>query len=387
MSATTQDPIAAARLRVLRAPTGDGVAMSFAPLTHRSMVLVELETSQGRVGVGESWTNYPAWATTERVATLQHGVLPLVLGQDPERITRLQRMLVEALEPIGRQWGAPGPIMQAISAVDIALWDLCGRSHARALSALVGGRVRETSPVYASSLGPDDVARQSMRCVAAGHTAAKIKLGFGRERDAGILSEAREALGPEVELYADANQAWSLAEAIEMAPVLAEFDVAWLEEPLRGNRLADLEELHRRTDLVIATGENIYGREEFRRYAASPAVAILQPDLAKTGGFSEALAISQLADAHGKPVLPHLYGGAIAFAATLQLAACAPAVRGIEYDIRDNPLRDPLLIDAPRPAGGRIDLPDAPGLGIDLDMAAVLHRTESEIPSEQELTA
>lgn len=381
--------IAAARLRVLRAPTGDGVSMSFAPLSHRSMVLVELETADGRVGFGESWTNYPAWATTERVATLREGALPLVLGKDARRITDLQRQLVSALEPLGRQWGAPGPIMQAISAIDIALWDLHGRAHDASISAMVGGRVRDDSPVYASSLGPDGVAHHGQRCVSDGHRAAKVKLGFGPERDERILADARQALGPDVELYADANQAWSIADAITMAPMLAHFDVAWLEEPLRGNRLDDLEELHRRTDLAIATGENIYGREEFRRYAASPAIAILQPDIAKTGGFSEALAICQLADAYRKPVLPHLYSGAIAFAATLQLAACTPAVQGIEYDIRDNPLRDPLLLHAPLPEHGRIPLPDGPGLGVDLDPPTVLRHTQThpENPSEEELIA
>ncbi|MBB5158883.1 mandelate racemase/muconate lactonizing enzyme family protein [Saccharopolyspora phatthalungensis] len=387
MSAETQASIVSARLRVLRAATGDGIAMSFAPLTHRSMVLVELATADGRVGFGESWTNYPAWATTERVATLREGVLPLVLGQDSRRITELQRRLVAALEPVGRQWGAPGPIMQAISAVDIALWDLHGRTAGQAISSLVGGRVRDESPVYASSLGPKGVAQQGKRCVNDGHTAVKVKLGFDRERDERILAEAREAIGPDIELYADANQAWSVDEAARMAPVLAAFDVAWLEEPVRGNRLDELEELHRRTGMMIATGENVYGREEFRRYAASPAIAILQPDIAKTGGFTEALAICQLADAYRKPVLPHLYGGAVAFAATLQLAACAPAVQGVEYDIRDNPLRDPLLIDAPRPRRGRIPLPTGSGLGIDLDPSAVLKRTEPEDPSEEELSA
>lgn len=383
----TAAPIVAARLRVLRAPTGDGVAMSFAPLTHRSMVLVELETGDGHIGVGESWTNYPAWAVTERVATLREGVLPLVLGHDAHRITELQRRLVTSLEGIGRQWGAPGPVMQAISAVDMALWDVHGKKHGRSVAALIGGRVRDDVEVYASSLGPDDVAEQAARCLREGHRAVKVKLGFGRERDEQILSAAREVLGPDVALFADANQGWDLDDAVAMAPVLAAADVAWLEEPLRGNRIEELEELHRRTDLVIATGENVYGREEFRRYAASPAVAILQPDVAKTGGLTEAMAVCHLAEAYRKPVLPHLYGGAVAFAATLQLAACSPAVRSVEYDIRDNPLRDPLLTSPPRPRSGRLPLPDAPGLGAALNPEVVEQRTELETTSEQELKA
>lgn len=351
--------------------------MSFAPLKHRSAVLVELETADGNVGYGESWTNYPEWAVVERAETLRQGVLPRVLGKDARRITRITRDLATELGPLGRQWGAPGPIKQAISAVDIALWDLRGRAQGAAVSWLVGGRVRDRIEVYASSLGPESVRDQAARCREGTHTAAKVKLGFGKSEDERILDEARAALGPEIVLFADANQAWSVDEAVKMAPLLDSFDVEWLEEPVRGNGLADLEELHRRTDLTIATGENLYGREGFRDYAASPAVAILQPDIAKTGGFTESLAICQLAETYGKPVVPHLYGAALAFAATLQLAACAPAARTIEYDIRENPLRDPLLRNAPMPNQGCIGLPDAPGIGLALDLDAVDQFTES----------
>jgi L-alanine-DL-glutamate epimerase-like enolase superfamily enzyme len=385
---TRSDTIVSARLKVLRVATGDGVAMSFAPLRHRSMVMVELRTDDGRIGHGESWTNFPAWAAAERVATLREGVFPLVVGRTARHITDIHRTLTKKLEPLGRQWGAPGPIMQAISAADMALWDLHGKDQGVPVSALLGGRVREQSPVYASSFGPASVAEQFAMRAAGKHTAVKVKLGFGRERDEGILAEIREAAGADITLYADANQAWSVGEATKMAALLKAFDVAWIEEPLRGNRLEDIEELHRRTGLTIATGENMYGREEFARYALSPAVAILQPDIAKTGGLTETLSICQVADAFRKPVLPHLYGGAIAFAATLQLAACVPAVREIEYDIRDNPLRDPLVVDPPTPSAGMIRLPDGPGLGIELEGAMVDKYTQSsEEYLEETLTA
>lgn len=360
-----------ARVRVLRAPTQDGIAMSFASLAHRSMVLVEVEVAGGLVGYGESWVNYPPWADSERVATLRHGVFPLLWDEDSRRITHLHHKLVTALEPIGRQWGAPGPIMQAISAVDTALWDLRGRASGQAISWMAGGRVRDEVPVYASSLGPERVGEQGARCRAGGHTAVKVRLGFGRVRDETILAEARAACGDDLALYADANQGWSLDEAIAMAPLLRAYGVAWVEEPVRGNQLADLEQFHHHTGLTIATGENVYRRQGFWPYANSPAVAILQPDIAKTGGLTETLAVCQLAQATGTRVLPHLYGGAVAFAATLQLAGCQPAVDGIEYDVRDNPLRDPLLTAPPQPAEGRIPIPDGPGLGLELDATAV----------------
>lgn len=372
---TPVERIVGARIRVLRAATRGGVAMSFAPLAHRSMVLVELHGESGAVGYGESWVNFPAWAPAERVATLRDGVLPLVLDT-PGTVQETQPRLTQRLDPLGRQWGAPGPIRQAISAVDVALWDLAGKAAGESVAALAGGAVRTTIPTYASSLGPTNVVADAQDCLAAGHTAVKVKLGFGRAADQQALNDARTTLGPGATLYADANQAWTVDEAAAMVPVLRDFGVGWLEEPIRGDRLADLEELHSRTGITIATGENVYGLATFEALAASPAVAILQPDITKAGGLTEALAVGRLAAAAGKQVWPHLYGGALGFAATLQLAAADATVQRVEYDVRHNPLRDPLLTAPPVPRAGVVTIPAAPGLGVALDRHAVQEYTE-----------
>ncbi len=372
--------IANARMRVLRAPVHDGIAMSFSPLRQRTMVLVSLTDEDGRTGHGESWVNYPPWAARERTATLREGVLPLLAGRRVDDVPAVHAELCDRLDPLGRQWGAPGPVRQAISAVDVALWDLQGQRAGAAIARVAAHRVRDRVPVYASSLGPESVAAQAANCRGAGHDAVKLKLGFGRETDTRNLVAARETLGGDVLLYADANQGWDLDEAVAMAPVLREAGVGWIEEPVRGDELADLEELHRRTGLVIATGENLYGRGKFRSYAASPAIAILQPDVAKAGGVTEAFAVCDLAEKHDTAVMPHLYGGAVAFAATLQVAAGSRMVGGVEYDVRDNPLRDPLLLDPPTPERGRLDLPDLPGLGVRFDAEAleqVTHHDET----------
>ncbi|MEO3755443.1 mandelate racemase/muconate lactonizing enzyme family protein [Streptomyces sp. B6B3] len=363
--------VATARIRVLRAPVRDGIAMSFSPLRERTMVLVSLTDEDGTTGHGESWVNYPPWGVAERTATLREGVLPLLAGRRIDDVPAVHADLCDRLDPLGRQWGAPGPVRQAISAVDVALWDLRGRRAGAAIARVAAHRVRDRVRVYASSLGPESVAAQAASCRGAGHAAAKVKLGFGRETDTRNLAVARETLGDDVLLYADANQGWDLDEAVAMAPVLRDAGVGWIEEPVRGDGLADLEELHRRTGLVIATGENLYGRATFEAYAASPAVAILQPDVAKAGGITEALAVCDVAEGHDTAVMPHLYGGAAAFAATLQVAAACRVVGGVEYDVRDNPLRDPLLLDPPTPEKGRLDLPDLPGLGVRFDTSAL----------------
>ncbi len=363
--------IVGARVQVLTAPVSDGTAMSFSMLSRRATVLLELETRNGFVGIGESWVNFPEWAPTERVATITQGVLPLLIGEDSRRISYLHQKMTKALTPVGRQWGAPGPIMQAISAADIALWDLSGRSQGKSISELAGGRLRETIPIYASSLGPTGVKEQGLLCNSRGYKAVKVKLGFGKNFDEQILTTAQETCGPDTVLFADANQAWSLDQAIAMAPILRRHNVAWIEEPIKGNDLATLETLYEESGISIATGENLTCYDDFIPYIDSDAIEVLQPDLTKAGGISEVLSICKLAESKGKKVMPHFYGGAVGFGATLQLAASMSNIISIEYDIRDNPLRDSLLLDPPKPVDGIITIPNGPGLGINLDYQAI----------------
>lgn len=359
--------IARVTFRALRAPASDGVAMSFAPLRQRSAALVTVETADGLTGTGESWVNHPPWALAERQETIRQGLAPLLVGQDARDPRAIHARLLGELLPLARQWGAPGPIWQAISGADIALWDLLGRAAGQPAHVLLGGaRVQERVPAYASSLGPEAVGEQAAACRQAGFRTVKLRVGFGRGTDLANLRAAREAVGDTVTLFVDANQAWDLDEAIGMAPELHRHGVAIVEEPIAGDRLEQLEEFHRRTGLVVATGENIYGARALAPYLDSAAVAIAQPDVSKTGGLTEAFEVCRLSAGTGTAIWPHMYGGAVGFAATLQLAACAPEVEQVEYDVRANPLRDPLLADPPIPADGVIGLPAGPGLGVEL---------------------
>ncbi|SCL32449.1 L-alanine-DL-glutamate epimerase [Micromonospora pallida] len=357
-------PVADVRCRVFRARPDELIAMSFAPLTHRVMVLVEVVLADGSVGVGESWANYPSWAWRERVSTIDEGVAPLLVGTRPGSPEAAHRVLMAKLGPLGRQWGAPGPIHQAVSAVDIALWDLAARHAGRSLASLLTDHPRTELPVYGSSLGPDGVAETAEQCAALGLTAVKVKVGFGRDRDLANVHAARRILGDATQIFADANQAWTLPEALAMVPALADLGVAWVEEPLAGDRPAELDELAARTGMPLATGENLYGAAAFTPYV-SGGVAILQPDLTKVGGISEYLRVLRAGEAAGKTVNPHLYNGAIATAATVQVAASSPATSLVEWDVRSNPLRraaDAFLTDH-----GTVVVPTRPGLGIDLD--------------------
>ncbi|TYC20528.1 mandelate racemase/muconate lactonizing enzyme family protein [Micromonospora sp. MP36] len=363
------------RCRVFRARPTEPIAMSFAPLNHRVMILIEVELADGSVGVGESWANYPSWAWRERIATIHDGVAPLMKDRSFPDPATAQRALLAELAPLGRQWGAPGPVHQAISGVDMALWDLAARHAGTSLARLLSASPRTELPVYGSSLGPTGVAEVAHRCAALGLTAVKVKVGFGADTDLANVGTARRILGDQVQIFADANQAWRLTEALEMVRALADLGVAWVEEPLAGDRPSELAELGRRTGMPLATGENLYGAAAFTPYLE--AVEILQPDLGKVGGVTEYLDVLSAAAAAGRTVNPHLYNGAVATAATVQAGAISSATRLIEWDIRSNPLRQ--AADGLLTADGTVRVPDGPGFGIDLDQDQ-LDAYEEQLP-------
>lgn len=361
------------RVRVLSAPLDDDVQMSFGSLTSRRVCLVEVE-AEGLVGIGESWINYPAWAERERLATLCEGVAPLLLGKDVSDPEQVQRDLMGRLLPVGRQWGAPGPVWQALSAVDLALWDLRGKQAGLSVAALLGcGEQRRHVPAYASGVGPTDVAALCESALQAGLAAVKTKVGFGEQRDRSTLDEARAVLGAGPELFADANQAWDLASARAMCDILQEYDLGWLEEPLAGDGLDELEKLSADVSIPLATGENLYGTATFDRYVDSPAIQLIQPDIAKAGGFTVGAHVARRATEARTAVAPHCYAGAVGIAASLQLAAAFDAVRWLELDVRANPLRTDLLATPLQVEAGGLVVPSGPGLGVELDPTVIRH--------------
>lgn len=359
------------RCVILAAPLDAPIRMAHGTMRERTTALVEIETDEGLTGLGESWTNFPAWAPVERRATLERGVRPLLLGQDPLDRLGCWRKLTDALVPLGRQWGAIGPVMQALSGVDIALWDLSGKAHGLPVAELLGAHGRVELPCYATGVGPTAAVAQAGRAVEAGFRAVKVKLGFDPETDRRNIQEVRRATGEDVVLLADANQAWDRQRALEMARFLADHDVRWLEEPVPCTDPDLVAEVARLSPVPVAIGENLYGREAFLRFFQARALGIAQPDVTKTGGISEARVIADLAEAWGVPVAPHFYGAAVGMAATLHLFAALRGGLWVEWDINPNPLRDALTTGRWEMRDGHVRLPDGPGLGIDLDPAAV----------------
>ncbi|MCU1437279.1 MAG: mandelate racemase/muconate lactonizing enzyme family protein [Naasia sp.] len=360
------------RITVLSAPVAEPIAMSFSQLGSRDMVLVEV-LADGLTGLGESWVNYPSWAAKERVATIEEGIVPLLVDLDVSDPRAVHRHLRQRLTRLARQWGAPGPIWQAISAVDIALWDLAAQARGVPMAALLSDTApRFAVAAYASGIGPSEVERYCEAAMVAGFGGVKARVGFGWERDEKTLRTARAVIGERAELFADANQAWSVAEAIDFAERSAGYRLGWIEEPLAGNALEDLRALADAIDTPLACGENLYGAAEFARYTGSGAVGLIQPDLAKSGGVTLAGEVAAALHA-GVRLAPHCYGGAIVTAASVQFAAAHDVVPYVELDVRPNPLRDDIIGGALAVVDGKITVPTGPGLGVTLDEDAVAH--------------
>lgn len=347
-------------VRVFEAPVP--LQVSFGTLTVRRMCLVSISAG-GHVGRGESWVNWPSWACVERVATLREGVAPLLVGSDATARDQLLTGLQDRLLPLGRQWGALGPIWQALSAVDVALWDLAAQSAACSIGKLLSPRPRTQVPVYASGVGPTDVALLLERALEEGFTAAKLKIGFGADEDRRILGEARSVVGDSFVLFADANRAWTMEEAKATIPLLHEYGIEWCEEPLIEDAPECLDELYETTGMPLALGENVYGLELATRYMECPGVTQLQPDVSKTGGISMILEYAGRACTRRTSVTPHSYGSAFGVLATVQVASAIDELGMVELDVRDNPFRTEILSESLRITDGFLKVPQGVSFG------------------------
>jgi L-alanine-DL-glutamate epimerase-like enolase superfamily enzyme len=203
-----------------------------------------------------------------------------------------------------------------------------------------------------------------------GHRAFKLKIGFGPERDQRNLQDLRELVG-ELSLAVDVNQGWSLSQALQQAPALEEFNLMWLEEPIRADRpWSDWSELKQRTTTPLAGGENIAGRDAFVTALSRGALSVFQPDAAKWGGITGCLAVARDVIKAQKTYCPHFLGGGIGLLASAHLlAACNGG--WLEVDANDNPLRDAFCGPVADVRDGAIELTDAAGLGIEPDFGAI----------------
>jgi D-galactarolactone cycloisomerase len=335
--------------------------------TSRSATLVQVDTDQGVSGVGSCSGN------GELIELIIARVLkPLIVGMDP---TEIDAVWEKAYVRGGhKEFGTRGIGVVALSGIDIALWDIHGKVQNLPLHQLLGGKNRDKVPVYATALYPEEPSRVAARArgfADQGFHGVKIKVGFDLAQDVRIVRAVRTELGKDFVVMTDANQGYTLDAALEAAAAFADAGVFWLEEPLFVEDVEGHAVLRERGKIPIAVGENLHTWAAFRDFVVSGAVDFLQPDVARAGGVSETKKIAAMAAKHRLPVSFHTWGDAVALAASIHLAAALPNCIVMELDYTYNPLREELLREPLKLQGGFLSAPEKPGLGIELDLAAL----------------
>lgn len=362
--------LASVQAIVLRAPIEEPVQTSFGIMYDRPAVLVRIEDTEGIIGWGEIWCNFPSVGAEHRARLLEATIAPILLEQEWNSPQQAFTELTRRLRILAIQTGEPGTIAQAIAGADIALWDLVGKRAQQPLWQLLGGS--QTIQTYASGLSPTTPEKLAVQKRDEGYRAFKLKVGFGAERDLSNLRALREVLGDHTTLMVDANQAWDVDEASAMSRLLAQYKPLWLEEPLPADTSTAIwQTLAAASAVPLAVGENLRGEESFSEAITSDAFAVIQPDLGKWGGFSGCLGIAQQAVEKNRLLCPHWLGGGIGLIASMHLKAAVGGPGYVEVDANPNPLREMLASPFLRPQDGQITLSTQHGLGMEPDLDAL----------------
>jgi L-alanine-DL-glutamate epimerase-like enolase superfamily enzyme len=341
--------------------------------------LVAVQSDQGLTGIGSVFTS------DHLVRGALKLIEPLVIGEaalEPERVS-------EKLHQHTFWQGRGGSVTHTISGIDIALWDLLGKATGQPIGRLLGGRYRDRVRPYASVLmdEPEVLAKRLRSIRAQGFRAFKIGWGpFGKRSNAldeAIVGAAREAIGVDALLMVDAGGSdayWAQGYkwALRTSEMLADYDVTWFEEPLHPDALDDYVRLREHGRVPIAGGEVLTRRQSFQPWLEAGAFDIVQPDVTKVGGISEERRIAWMAREHGVRFIPHGWNTAVGLAADLQLASAFPDTDLVEY-LNGSPFIDEIVTEPWKlDADGMLTIPDAPGLGLELNRDAVAKHTHGE---------
>ncbi|RAL96034.1 mandelate racemase/muconate lactonizing enzyme family protein [Agrobacterium sp. MS2] len=341
----------------------------------RSSMVVEIETDDGYVGYGEALCNGHQPADIS-AATVDASLKLLLMGRDPMHSSVLYEEAYNLTKPFGQK----GAVIGAISAVDIALWDIKGKILNQPIHALLGGAFRSSLLPYATGFYrveggdyPALLADEAQKHLSAGFSAMKVKIGFGVDDDLRNVVAIRKAVGDKVKILVDCNHAYNAGTARRLVRELDKLGIYWLEEPITPEDLDGYRALvDMAPSMLIAAGENEFSRHGFWPWVQRRAVDILQPDLAAGGGFTGLKEIQTLALAAGLSINPHVWGTAIGLVAALHFIASIPPVpisRGghepmLEFDQSSHAFRRELIAEEVKLVDGRVPVPNAPGLGI-----------------------
>jgi len=343
-------------------------------------VVVEVETDAGITGVGHG-----NWATGAIETIVDETLSKLVVGEDPQERERLWDIMYRATIPFGRK----GAAIEAISAVDLALWDIAGKAAEKPVYELLGGPVEDEIDCYASNLHPvdmDTLEREAIEYAEAGFDAMKLRFRHGPEagragmrENEEIVKTVRDAVGDDIEIAGDAYMGWSVKYAKRMLDRLEKYEMAWVEEPVIPDDIDGYAEVNASTSIPISGGEHEFTRWGHEELLEREAVDILQPDVHRCGGLTELQKIDSLASTHDVPVVPHSGTNPhlhfIAASTNAPMAEYFPIPEWYQeqQEEKDSTYADAIYADPPDAENGTIPLPDGVGLSSELNREALDH--------------
>ena len=342
--------------------------------------LVEVVTDEGITGWGECFG--PGNVAIANKVIVERVIQPMILEENPLNRDVLWHKVYNLL----RDHGQKGMPIQALSGVDIALWDILGKVTGLSISRLIGGRFREQVPVYGYGMMlrrekltalMDRFEDEAAAIKSSGFVATKMKVGLGPKQDVQLAESVRRGVGGDFPFMVDANHCYTVDQALYVGRALEELDAYWFEEPVAPEDLDGYRELRSQLKINIAGGEAEFTRWGWRNLLEKHCLDIAQPEVCALGGISEYLRVLALAQAHFTQVINHVWGSAVAIATNLQLLAVIPPLPGgihpqepmLEFDTTDNKFRDDLLtqpLNIQRQVaknGGYVPIPDVPGHG------------------------
>ena len=340
--------------------------------SNRKICVLKIICDNGIVGWGEAYG--PATVVKESVNYIKQNII----GMNPLDSDIIWSTLFRRVHDYGRS----GVFVSAISAIDIALWDIKGKYHKLPVSTLLGGSYREKIRPYATGLYfsdsetlTDDLCNEAMEYVNEGFKSIKMKVGLNIKSDVNNVKAVRNTIGPDIELMIDSNHAYSYDEALKLSKKLEDQDIKWFEEPLSPEFYDQYSEFKSKSLIPVAAGECEYLRYGFQKLLDKNCVDFLQMDICSCGGLTEAKRISALSSTKGVKVIPHTWGSGIAFYTAINFISNLEPMPGrlymedayIEYDRTENKIRENIIKDNIIMKDGYISVNDKPGLGVDVD--------------------
>jgi L-alanine-DL-glutamate epimerase-like enolase superfamily enzyme len=345
------------------------IRVSTTTFTEARALIVRVTTDDGLTGIGESLVRSASRATKYLVEDM---LAPLIIGKDP---MDLAARWWEMFLAMGLRGHTKGHFVEAISGIDVALWDLIGKALNLPVYKVLHGFGRQKIPAYGSSIFNDELAKMTARAgefLDKGYSAIKIKLGMGLQKDVETVTAIRSEVGDDIKLMVDINSRYDAATAIRLGRRLEQFDIEWMEEPVPPHDLSGYRQVKQGQPLPLAGGEGEFCLYGFRDLLATEALDWVQPDIGRAGGLTEGMRIAALIQANNLNLAPHTgMCSALNVVAGMHYAAAAPNFGTFEFMELDHPLMDIFETPMPRPVHGELHLPDCPGLGFKLDMSKI----------------